>query len=149
MAHLRTLVGRVLVVAWESPQHDDLVVIVDHLREATSRTGRRGLYLSVIGPKALPHGPVRDELVGFYRDVLACCDSMHVVVEGTEFESSIKRSVIAGVLLVVGARGRIFVGNTLDAVVAASPSAVRDELGAATRAAAARRLFEQRGAPAG
>ena len=76
--------------------------------------GRRLLYLSVIGPRALPQGNVRDELVGFYRDVLMYCDSMHVVIEGNEFEMSIKRSVIANVLLVVQARGRIFIENSLD-----------------------------------
>jgi len=56
--------------------------------------------------------------IGFYRDVLSHCDSMHVVIEGNEFEQSIKRSVIANVLLVVHGRGRIFIENSLDRICA-------------------------------
>ncbi len=150
MAHRRLLVNRVLAVAWRQPEHDDLVEVVDELRLASERLQRRLLYLSVIGPKALPQGTVRDELVGFYRDVLTYCDSMHVVIEGNEFEMSIKRSVIANVLLVVQARGRVFIENSLEHVKAASPVQVRGELTDATRAAAEAHLFEYaRSAPPG
>jgi hypothetical protein len=142
MAQRRLLVGRVLVVAWRAPEHEDLVAVVDDLRAAETKLKRRLLYLSVIGPKALPSGTVRDALVGFYRDVLGSCDSMHVVIEGGEFEMSIKRSVIANVLLVVQGRGRIFIENSLDRVRAASPSEVRGELAEATRVATEARLFE-------
>ena len=142
MAQRRLLVGRVLVVAWRAPEHEDLVAVIDDLREANMRLGRKLLYLSVIGPKALPQGTVRDELVGFYREILASCDSVHIVIEGNEFEMSIKRSVIANVLLVVQGRGRIFIENTLDRVRAAAPHSVRGELEDATRAATDRHLFE-------
>lgn len=142
MAHRSLLVGRVLVVAWRSPEHEDLVTVVDALRQASIHQRRKILYLSVIGPKALPQGTVREALVGFYRDVLASCDSMHIVIEGNEFEMSIKRSVIANVLLVVQGRGRIFIENTLDRVRASSPQGVRWELDAATDAASDQRLFD-------
>jgi hypothetical protein len=142
MSQRRLLVGRVLVVAWRQPEHEDLVAVVDDLREHSARLGRRLLYLSVIGPKALPMGTVRDALVGFYRDVLGACDSMHVVIEGNEFEMSIKRSVIANVLLVVQGRGRIFIENTLERVRAASPIDVRSELAEATRVANEQHVFE-------
>jgi hypothetical protein len=142
MAHRRLLVGRVLAVAWRTAEHEDLVAIADELRQASERVGRKLLYLSVIGAKSLPEGPVRDELVGFYRDILAMCDSMHVVLEGNEFELSIKRSVIANVLLVVPGRGRIFIENTLERVRAVSPIEVRTDLTEAMRIAAERHLFE-------
>ena len=142
MAHRRLLVNRVLAVAWRQPEHDDLVEVVDELRLASERLQRRLLYLSVIGPKALPQGTVRDELVGFYRDVLMYCDSMHVVIEGNEFEQSIKRSVIANVLLVVQGRGRIFIENSLDRICAVSPIDLRNELSTAVRAANEARLFD-------
>lgn len=142
MAQRRLLVGRVLVVAWRSPEHEDLVSVTDDLRKEKDRTGRRLLYLSVIGPKSLPQGNVRDELVGFYRDILSSCDSMHIVLEGNEFEMSIKRSVIANVLLVVQGRGRIFIENTLERVRAASPHAVRHELEDAARVAGDQHLFD-------
>ena len=129
MAQRRLLVGRVLVVAWRAPEHEDLVAVIDELRErehapraASCSTCRSS------GRKALPQGTVRDALVGFYRDSSRRCDSMHVVIEGNEFEMSIKRSVIANVLLVVQGRGRIFIENTLDRVRAASPHSVRGEL---------------------
>lgn len=142
MAHRSLLVARVLAVAWRAPEHDDLVTVVDTLRQGSARLGRRLLYLSVIGPRALPQGTVRDELVGFYRDVLAYCDSMHVVIEGNEFEMSIKRSVIANVLLVVQGRGRIFIENSLERVRSASPPDVRPEIGEAMRTAGEQRLFD-------
>lgn len=142
MAHRKLLAGRVLAVAWRAPDHEDLVQIIDELRQAERTLGRRLLYLSVIGPRALPQGGVRDELVGFYRDVLTHCDSMHVVIEGNEFELSIKRSVIANVLLVVQARGRVFIENSLEHVKAASPIQVRGDLNVAIKAAAEQRLFE-------
>jgi hypothetical protein len=141
MAQRRILVGRVLCVAWRSPEHEDLLAVVDELRHAQQQLGRKLLYLSVIGPKSLPQGTVRDALVGFYRDILASCDSMHIVLEGNEFELSIKRSVIANVLLVVQGRGRIFIENTLERVLAVSPYDVRAELADATKAAAAQNLF--------
>ncbi len=142
MAHRRLLVDRVLAVAWRAPEHDDITAVIDELRQVSARLGRRALYLSVIGPRALPQGSVRDELVGFYRDVLTYCDSMHIVIEGNEFEMSIKRSVIANVLLVVQGRGRIFIENTLDRVRAASPIEVRAELGEAMRVAGEQRVFD-------
>jgi hypothetical protein len=142
VAQRSLLVDRVLAVAWRAPEHDDLIDVIDVLRRESASMGRKLLYLSVIGPRALPQGTVRDELVGFYRDVLAYCDSMYVVIEGNEFEQSIKRSVIANVLLVVQGRGRIFIENSLERIRAVSPLEVRGELTTATRLANEARLFD-------
>jgi hypothetical protein len=141
MAQRRILVGRVLCVAWQSPEQEDLLAVVDELRQHSARLNRRLLYLSVIGPKSLPQGKVRDALVGFYRDILSFCDSMHIVLEGNEFELSIKRSVIANVLLVVQGRGRIFIENTLERVREVSPIDVRGDLAEASRVATGRNHF--------
>jgi hypothetical protein len=129
-------------VAWRSPEQADLASTLDELRQHQAELGRRLLYLSVIGPSALPQGGVRNALVGFYRDLLACCDSMHVVIEGSGFEMSMQRSVIANVMLAVHGRGRIFIENSLDRVRAISPLDVRAELADATRLANESRLFE-------
>jgi hypothetical protein len=142
MAHRKLLAGRVLAVAWRTPEHEDLVSVIDELRRAEASLRHKLLYLSVIGGKALPQGTVRDDLVGFYRDVLSHCDSMHVVIEGSEFEMSIKRSVIANVLLVVQTRGRVFIEPSLEHVRAASPIHVRGDLTEAMRTAAEQRLFD-------
>lgn len=142
MAHRKIQVGRVLTVAWRAPEHEDLISVVDELRREEAKLGQKLLYLSVIGPKSLPQGSVRDALVNFYRDVLTSCDSMHVVIEGNEFEMSIKRSVIANVLLVVQSRGRVFIENSLEHVKAASPIQVRGELTTAMKAAADVHLFD-------
>jgi hypothetical protein len=143
MAHRRVLVERVLVVAWRMPEHDDVVTITRELVEHRGRLGRPLLYLSVIGRNGIPQGGVRDEIVGFYHSVLANCDSMHIVIEGSEFEQSIKRSVIASVLLEVGgARGRVIVENSLQSVQMASPPSVRGELSRATQKATEQKLFD-------
>src|SRR6202021_1119275 len=101
----------------------------------SGRLARKPLYLSVIGPTSIPKGEIRDELVGFYQAMLAHAESMHVVIEGTEFHQSIKRSVIANVLLVVPAGGRVFIENTIQGVIAASPIAARVELAKAAQGA--------------
>jgi len=141
MAHRRLLVDRVLVSAWRMPEHDDIHAIRQELTGARARLGKPLLYLSVIGPASLPRGDIRDELVGFYQALLANCDSIHIVIEGTEFQQSIKRSVIANVLLVVPARGRVFIENSLPGVLAASPAGPRLELARAAQAAKEHELF--------
>jgi hypothetical protein len=142
MAHRRVLVDRVLVAAWKTPELDDVQQIVKELGETRARLGKPLLYLSVIGPSSIPRGDIRDELVNFYAALLANCDSIHIVIEGTEFQQSIKRSVIANVLLVVPARGRVFIENSLQGVIAASPAAVRMELARAAQTAGDQRLFD-------
>jgi hypothetical protein len=142
VAQRSLIIDRVLAVAWRAPEHDDLIEVIDVLHRESESMGRKLLYLSVIGPRALPQGDVRDELVGFYRDVLMYCDSMHVVIEGNEFEQSIKRSVIANVLLVVQGRGRIFIENSLDRICAVSPIDLRGELTTAVRASNEAHLFD-------
>lgn len=142
MASRRLLVDRVLAVAWRSPELEDLEAITDVLYDQSTRQGRKLLYVSVIGPKALPEGTVRDALVDFYRQVLSYCDSLHVVIEGNDFDTSFKRSVIANVLLVVQGHGRVFIENSLERVRAVAPLDVRVELDRAVQEANAQRLFD-------
>ena len=142
MAHLRLLVERVLVSAWKTPEHTDVSAIMTELVSARATLGKPLLYLSVIGPASIPKGDIRDELVSFYQALLSNCDSIHIVIEGTEFSQSIKRSVIANVLLVVPARGRVFIENTLPGVISSSPGAVRPELARAAQHGAEQRLFD-------
>jgi hypothetical protein len=136
------LVDRVLVAAWKTPELTDVHEIVAEVSAARARLGRPLLYLSVIGPSSIPRGDIRDELVNFYQALLGRCDSIHIVIEGSEFQQSIKRSVIANVLLVVPARGRVFIDNALPGVIAASPAAVRVELTRAAQMASEQKLFD-------
>lgn len=142
MAHLRLLVERVLVSAWKTPEHDDVAAIMEELASARATLATPLLYLSVIGPASIPKGDIRDELVSFYQALLSNCDSIHIVIEGTEFQQSIKRSVISNVLLVVPARGRVFIDNTLPGVISASPVTVRPELARAAQVATESRMFD-------
>jgi hypothetical protein len=142
MAHRRLLVDRVLVVSWRTPDESDIREISADLLARRAELGRPLLYYSVIGHKAIPTGAVRDMILDFYGVLLTSCDSMHVVIEGTEFEQSIKRSVIAAVTLQLDTRGRIFIENTLERVQAVSPFAVRPELARAAQVAGAAQLFD-------
>jgi hypothetical protein len=142
MSHRRLLEGRVLVSAWQTPELDDIRTIASEVAQASARLGKPLLYLSVIGPTSIPRGEIRDELVEFYQSMLAHAESMHIVIEGNEFQQSIKRSVIANVLLVVPARGRVFIENTIQGVVAASPASTRGELARAAQVAAEQKLFD-------
>jgi hypothetical protein len=142
MAHRHLLLDRVLVSAWKLPELGDIRALAEQATREHERQGRQLLYLSVIGPASLPSGEIRDELIGFYQSMLSHCESMHIVIEGTEFQQSIKRSVIANVLLVVPARGRVFIENTLQGVIASSPPAVRVELANAAQVAGEQKLFD-------
>jgi hypothetical protein len=142
MAHRRLLEGRVLVSAWKTPELEDIREIAAEVAAASARLGQKLLYLSVIGPSSIPRGDIRDELVGFYQAMLAHADSMHIVIEGTEFQQSIKRSVIANVLLVVPSRGRVYIENSIQGVLAVSPPATRVELSKAAQAAGEQKLFD-------
>jgi hypothetical protein len=142
MAHRRLLVDRVLVSAWKTPDHADVSAITSELPALRAHLDRPLLYLSVIGAASLPKGNIRDELVSFYEALLESCESIHIVIEGTELEQSIKRSVIANVLLVVPARGRVFIESTLPAVISSSPGTVRPELARAAQHGADKRLFD-------
>jgi hypothetical protein len=132
---------RVLVSAWKTPEHEDVGAMQTELSDARARLEKPLLYLSVIGTASLPKGDIRDELVGFYQAILGSCESVHIVIEGAE-APSIKRSVIANVLLVVPSRGRVYIERSLSAVLAASPSTVRAELTRAAHAAEEQRLFD-------
>jgi hypothetical protein len=142
MAHRHLLVDRVLVSAWKTPEAEDVRTIVEQVALARQRLGRPVLYLSVIGPTSIPRGEIRDDMVQYYQAMLTHCESMHVVIEGTEFQQSIKRSVIANVLLVVPSRGRVFIENTVQGMIAASPAAVRVELTKAAQVAGEQKLFD-------
>ena len=142
MAHKRRSWIASSCAAWKTPELDDVKQITAELEAARAERGGPLLYLSVIGPSSIRRGDIRDELVNFYHALLANCDSVHIVIEGTEFQQSIKRSVIANVLLVVPARGRVFIENSLQGVVAASPANVRVELANAAQTAGEQRLFD-------
>ncbi len=142
MAHRRMLVDRVLVVAWRSPEESDIRAISAEVAAEHARLGRPLLYHSVIGKNGIPRGGVRDMIVGFYETILRHCDSMHVVIEGSEFEQSIKRSVIANVMLQIDTRGRIFIEHSLERVHHVSPLTVRPELVRAAQVAEERHLFD-------
>jgi hypothetical protein len=142
MAHRRLLVDRVLVVAWRTPEEEDIRAISAEVAAEHARQGRPLLYQSVIGRQGIPQGHVRHMIVGFYATLLQHCDSMHVVIEGSEFEQSIKRSVIASVMLQIDTRGRIFIEGSLDRVHQASPTAVRATLVHAAKIAEQQHLFD-------
>jgi len=142
MAQKRMLVDRVLVVAWRAPEEEDIREISREVEEQHAALGRPLLYYSVIGHRGIPQGTVRQMILEFYKTILAHCDSMHVVIEGSEFEQSIKRSVIANVMLQLDMRGRIFIESTLERVQLVSPPAVRPELVRAAQVASEAKLFD-------
>jgi hypothetical protein len=142
MSHRRIFEGRVLVSAWKTPETDDIHEIAAEMAGASARLGQKLLYLSVIGPTSIPRGEIRDELVDFYQTMLVHAESMHIVIEGSQFQETIKQSVIANVLLVVPSRGRVFIENTIQGVIAASPPPTRVELAKAAQVARERKLFD-------
>lgn len=142
MAYRWLLEGRVIASAWSEPVGHELRAMTEEAARTSEKLGQRLLYLSFVGPLSIPSESVREELAHYYGSILACSESMHIVVDGPVLQQSIKRSFIASVSLVVPTQGRVFIGSTVDAVIAASKAETRAELAQAAERAERERLFD-------
>lgn len=79
--------------------------------------------------EAPPQSPeLRRALAKFSEDSLAICSHVVVVLKGAGFTQTLKRSFIAGIMLVTGKRGRVFVASSIEDALAKAPHDLRGEL---------------------
>lgn len=119
MSYTSALIERVLIIRWGTPQLEDVAAV---LREAKAAKESKGtVYGLAIVPSDVepPEDSVRKAMVASMDELLESCDSLHFVMEGSGFKHSIMRSVLSGLLLMAGKRGRIYVHDTVDAALVA------------------------------
>lgn len=110
MTCLSAQIDRVFVVRWARPETQDLTRIQSDIAAARARLRKPLLYVAIVPADADPPEPdVRRAMIDSMGGVLEHCDAMYFAIEGTGFKHSVLRSALAGILLLAGRRGRVFV----------------------------------------
>lgn len=131
--------GRLHYVRWGSaPTHDDVSSLIREVQRAHSMLKQPLIGLTVVPAEAEPPpDDVRAAMVKSLDELLRCCERVYFVMEGSGFRQSVMRSVLAGLLLVGGKRGRVGVYDNLEttiALVAPQIGHTREEIIAEARA---------------
>ena len=110
MAYTSEVIDSVYVVRWENPTATDVPLVEREVANAARRaTGKlHGLSIVPAATRA-PDDETRSAMGRSMSTLLEHLETMHVVIEGTGFTQSILRNVMAGIILVGGKRGRVFV----------------------------------------
>jgi hypothetical protein len=118
MAFRSLIIGRVHIVRWKKPELPDVPIIIRELREGSERLGTKLIGVSVVPPNAeAPDDKVRSAMSKNMAELLKCTDTLHFVMEGSGFRHSAMRSILSGVVILQGERGRILVHNTFEAAL--------------------------------
>ncbi|HEY2365516.1 MAG TPA: hypothetical protein VGH87_03980 [Polyangiaceae bacterium] len=123
-AYDAALIGNAFVVRWK--RAPTVIEVNNLLREVVQAArGQKNLLCMAIVPGTVnpPEDEARRQMMANTEKILAVADAMHFVIEGSGFKHVMLRSVVTGLILVSGRRGRIVVHNSFDdAARAAGPS---------------------------
>jgi hypothetical protein len=123
-AYASALIGNALVVRWNrTPNAVDLNVLLSEVMQAGESQQNivcMGIVPDTVNP---PEDEARRQMMVNTAKIFAVADAMHFVIEGSGFKHVMLRSVVTGLILVSGRRGRIVVHNSFeDAARSAGPS---------------------------
>ena len=117
MSYNSVLVEEMYIVRWLEPNVDDIREIVKKVNELGRKTDNRLIYVAIAPDSSTPpDNETRDAMVKSMDDMIQVCSSLHLVVEGTGFRNSIKRSVLTGILLASGKSKNFYVHANFDEV---------------------------------
>ncbi len=123
-AYDSALIGNAFVVRWK--RAPTVIEVNNLLREVVQAAhGQKNLLCMAIVPGTVnpPEDEARRQMMANTEKILAVAEAMHFVIEGSGFKHVMLRSVVTGLILVSGRRGRIVVHNSFDdAARAAGPS---------------------------
>ncbi len=103
------VVSDIFFVRWIEPEVDDVARIVDDVRTEAANRGRKLHYVAVIPTDVpVPDDAVRKAMSSTVDDVLECCETVHMVVEGKGLRRALVRSVSTSIILLSRHRGRTF-----------------------------------------
>jgi hypothetical protein len=107
----------VVFVLWGKPAMEDLDEIEQHVAMTVAKTGGPIVFIARIPeneepPDAEVRKAVSDRLDGIFSRSL----SYHVVMEGSGFFNSMKRSALAAIFFATGKKKKVFVHASVDEV---------------------------------
>lgn len=108
--------GSTIIVAWDRPMIEDVNAVVSLVHSANLPVdGTKLTYVAYI-PDAMkaPEPEVRAAMVRSINKLLERCEHLHFILEGSGFGPSIGRSVMAGIILAAGQRGRIHIHASVE-----------------------------------
>ena len=110
MSYRSMQLGRLHLMRWGTPTLDDTNRLVLEVQRAHKSLKQPLIGVAIVPADAEPpRDDVRSAMVKRLDDLLQCCERMYFVMEGSGFRQSVMRSVLAGLLLAAGKRGRITV----------------------------------------
>lgn len=119
------VMDRVHVIRWLTPTYVDVEAVRLEIIAAHKAAGRPLLGICIISDDIPPPDErSRQAMMNSMQDIISRSDVVHFVVEGAGFKNSIMRSVVAGILLIGGKRGKAQVHNTVEQALAAFPADV-------------------------
>lgn len=115
-AYITALIGNTFVVRWQ--RAPSVIEVNDLLREilaAAAGYGKKLVCIAIVPGKVNPpEDEARRQMMVNTEKILAVADTTHFVVEGSGFKHVMLRSVVTGLILVSGRRGKIQVHNSFD-----------------------------------
>jgi len=114
-AYVGALIGNAFVVRWR--RAPTVIEVNNLLREviAAAQSQKHLICMAIVpGSVNPPEDEARRQMMANTEKILAVAEAMHFVIEGTGFKHVMLRSVVTGLILVSGRRGRIVVHNSFD-----------------------------------
>jgi hypothetical protein len=123
--YLAALIGNAYVVRWQrAPSVMEVNELLREIIAAASSHGKTLVCIAIVpGSVNPPEDEARRQMMANTEKILAVAQAMHFVIEGSGFKHVMLRSVVTGLILVSGRRGKIVVHNSFDeAARAAGPT---------------------------
>ncbi len=122
MPYISAVLGRVHLLRWLTPTFADVDTVIREIVSTHKSAGRPLVCLGIISDKIPPPDDrTRQAMVNSMEEIIARSEVVHFVVEGSGFKNSIMRSIVSGVLIVGGKRGKAIVHSTVPQAIAAFP----------------------------
>jgi len=120
------IVERLFLVRWDEPVPSDVHRVVTEVGTASERLGQKLYFIAVTPANSKPPDePTRRVFAANLPRLLERCESLHLIIEGTGFSSTVRRAVAAGLFLVSGKRKSMFVHDDIHAALEMTPYASR------------------------
>jgi hypothetical protein len=95
---------------WGRPKKEDMDLVLKELRETADISGGPVAYVTRVPANSpAPDAEVRRHLDALMPEVVKCCSTYHVVLEGKGFVAAIKRTVLSSLFQIGWKRGLFFV----------------------------------------
>ncbi len=123
--YISALMGNAFVVRWQrAPTVMEVNALLQEIIAAAAAHDKPLVAIAIVpGSVNPPEDEARRQMMTNTEKILAVAEAMHFVIEGSGFKHVMLRSVVTGLILVSGRRGKIVVHNSFDeAARTAGPS---------------------------